>query len=75
MGEREVGEAERAAQAVAHFGPVLVLAEDDLDAAHRRADLLDAEALEERTEIAEQAVEEPGTVLPLERDFLIVRES
>ena len=49
-------------------------AEDDLETSHQHPDLDDVEVSERTADVADQTSEEPGAILPLERDLLVVHD-
>ncbi len=73
-GVREVRDAEDAPDA----RPGLVVAgrgaEVDLDAAHDGAHAGDVDPLQRDAEVAHQQLHEPGSIAPLEREFLVVND-
>src|SRR5687768_10402560 len=70
----KVGKPECSTETIAHLGPLGLLSEHDLDSTHRHANRADVQIGKQRTQVAEQPMNEPGTVLSLERDFLVMRD-
>ena len=71
-GAREVRHAEDPAEALAHRGPFGRRAQAHLDPPHERAHVRDVQVRRRGAQAAREAVDEPGTVPPLERDLVVV---
>ena len=71
-GTSEIRHAENLRDPVADAVPVRTFGEGQLDPPHEHAHFTDTGVLRRRPQIARKPRDEPGTVVPLERDLLIV---
>ena len=72
--EREVGDAKRVTDAIGHFVGRCGWTWHHLDTAHEGADLCAREVRDRALEAAHQLGEEPGPVLPLESNLLVIND-
>src|SRR5687768_2665715 len=70
----EIRDAEHVRQAPTDGLPIRVVVQEHLDAAHEDPYFPDAGALGGGPDIPGEARHEPGTVVPLERDLLVVND-
>src|SRR5262249_7746877 len=72
---REIRDAEDAAQPVAHLVPRRVFPELELDASHDRTHGRHVQPCEHHFQIAHEQLNEPGTVLPLQRELFVMNDN
>ena len=73
-GPPEVGDAEDTGQSLLDLPPVGIVAQHELDPPHERTHAGDTDIRRGSAQVADQALDEPGAIPPLERDFLIAND-